>query len=82
MKRYILGFFTAAAGGSGTVAAAPDVPCPLTALLTPVNRQPLGNGEAAVLAVSAGGAGDLADDPGEAGAGRALPAAGRPCPCA
>ena len=40
MKRYILGFFTAAAAAAALWLLHRTFPCPLTALLTPVNGSP------------------------------------------
>lgn len=40
MKRYILGFFTAAATAAALWLLHRTFPCPLTALLTPVNGSP------------------------------------------
>ena len=40
MKRYILGFFTAAAAAAALWLLHRMFPCPLTALLTPVNGSP------------------------------------------
>ena len=74
------GIFHGGGSGPGAVAAAQDLSVPADGPAVAGERQPLGNGEAAVLAVSSGGSGDLAAGPRGGLPGRALSAAGGDAP--